>query len=93
MMVLVPSECMSEVQELIEQHEIHAYTEIPSVLGSGRAGRKLGTRAFPGTSGMLLAITETPESVRVVEAIREYAGRSSCAKAIRIFAVPAESVL
>lgn len=92
MMALVPSECMQEVQELVERHEIHAYTEIPSVLGAGRAGKKLGTRAFPGTTGMILLVVESEKAEAVVEAIREFAD-CSCEKGVRMFSIPADLVI
>lgn len=92
-MVLVPSDCLTDVQDVIDKHEIHAYTEIPNVLGSGKTGRKLGTRAFPGTTSMLLAIVDAGEADRLVKAVREYAERAQCCEEIRVFAMPAEPVL
>ena len=92
-MVLVPSECLEGVQEVIERHEIHAYTEIPRVLGAGGSGRKLGTRAFPGTSSMFLVIVKAEEAHKVIDAVREYACESACSEGIRAFAVPAEMVI
>jgi len=93
LMALVPSECLEHAQRVIEAHDIHAYSEIPRVLGAGRGGRKLGTRAFPGTSSMLLVIVDTEESERVVEALRDTAEETGCLTGIRVFALPAESVL
>lgn len=92
-MILVPSECLSEVRKVIESHDTHAYTEVPSVLGSGRTGRKLGTRAFPGTSSMILAIVKSEESAKVLQALRDHAATSKHADGIRAFSVPAESVI
>ena len=92
LMVLVPSDCLADVQEVIDKHEIHAYTEIPNVLGAGKSGRKLGTRAFPGTTSMLLAVVGAAEADRLVAAVREYSERSQCCDEIRMFAVPAEAV-
>jgi hypothetical protein len=93
MMVLVPSECLQGVQDLIEQHDIHAYSEIPNVLGAGRGGRKLGTRAFPGTSAMLLVLTEPSGTKSLIEALKLFSQEQNCTSGIRVFAVPAESVL
>lgn len=93
MMILVPSECLQVVQDLIERHEIHAYSEIPNVLGAGRGGRKLGTRAFPGTSAMLLVITEKGGADALISAIKQFAKETKCSSGIRAFAVPAEAVL
>jgi nitrogen regulatory protein PII len=92
LMVLVPSDCLADVQNVIDKHEIHAYTEIPNVLGSGKSGRKLGTRAFPGTTSMLLAIVSAEEADRLVAAVREYATQAQCCEEIRVFAMPAEAM-
>jgi hypothetical protein len=93
LMALVPSECLEDAQRVIEAHDIHAYSEIPRVLGAGRGGRKLGTRAFPGISSMLLVIAGAEEADRVVEALRDTAEQTGCPTGIRVFALPAESVL
>jgi len=92
-LILVPSECLEGMQEVIEQHDIHAYTEIPRVLGSGSSGRKLGTRAFPGSSSMLMVVVKAQDADRVMDAVRAYASQSACSEGIRAFAVPAEIVL
>jgi hypothetical protein len=93
MMLLVPSECLEDVQSVVDQHDIHAYTEFPTVLGSGRSGRKLGTRAFPGASSMLLAVLDTEEIPRLQDAVREYVKRSACSEGIRMFSLPVEAVI
>ncbi len=93
MMVLVPSDCLSEVQKVIEKHEIHAYTEIPNVLGAGVSGRKMGTRAFPGTTSMILTILPAGDVDSLVTAVKEFSCDTPCQDEIRIFSVPAEKVL
>jgi hypothetical protein len=92
MMVLAPSDCLSDVQNLLDDYEIHAYTEIPSVLGAGESGRKMGTRAFPGTTSMILAIVGEDEGERLVAAVRGYGEERRCCHELRIFALPAERV-
>jgi hypothetical protein len=93
LMVLVPSDCLADVQEVLDRHEIHAYTEFPNVLGSGKSGRKLGTRAFPGTSSLLLAVVPEIEANRLIAAVRGYAEVAACREEIRMFTVPAEAVI
>ncbi len=93
LMVLVPSDCLAEMQAVIEKHEIHAYTEIPNVLGTGRSGRKLGTRAHPGTTSLLVAVVKQEEADRLVAAVKDYSVCAQCCEEIRVFAVPAEVVI
>ena len=92
MMVLSPSDCLEDVQKVLDEHDIDAYTEIPNVLGTGESGRKMGTRAFPGTTSMILAIVSKEEGDRLVAAVRNYAEDCQCCHEVRIFALPAERV-
>jgi len=92
MMVLTPSDCLSDVQTLLDEYDIHAYTEIPNVLGTGESGRKMGTRAFPGTTSMILAIVSKEEGERLVAAVKGYGEECNCCHELRIFALPAERV-
>jgi hypothetical protein len=50
LMILVDADHAADVERLLEASEVPGYTELPSALGKGRTGRKLGTRAFPGSS-------------------------------------------
>lgn len=93
LMVLVPSDCLNDLQKVIEGHEIHAYTEVPNVLGAGTSGRKLGTRAFPGTAAMILTILRSSEASALVDAVREFAAERDCREEIRVFGLPAEQLV
>ena len=46
----------TEVEQLLEECGVPGFTEIPSVLGKGTTGKKFGSRAFPGSSSMYLAV-------------------------------------
>ena len=92
-MMFVPSDCLEDVQELMDRHDIHAYTEVPHLLGSGQSGRKLGTRAFPGTSSMLLAVLRPDEADRLTAALRDYAARAECCNEMRMFGMEAEVLM
>lgn len=93
LLLLVPSDCLEDVQELMDRHEIHAYTEIPFLPGSGKSGRKMGTRAFPGTSSMVLAVLESDEASRLTAAMQGYAEDAKCCNEMRVFAVDAEPLI
>lgn len=52
LMILVDADHAADVERLLEASQAPGYTELPNALGKGRTGRKLGTRAFPGSSTM-----------------------------------------
>lgn len=86
MVVLTPTDCLSDVQEVIEKHELQAYAEIPNVLGSGES------KSNPEATGMFLVIATKEKSEELVDAVRGYAEATQRDKKIRIFSVPAEAV-
>jgi hypothetical protein len=92
-LIMAPGECLEEIQELVIRHDIRTFTEIPNVPGAGRTGAKLGTRAFPGTSSMLLTIVPREEVARITEAIREYSAVPENCSQVAVFALPAEQLL
>jgi hypothetical protein len=50
LMIFVDADRAADVERLLEESGVPGYTEVPNALGKGRTGRKLGTRAFPGSS-------------------------------------------
>ena len=92
LLILVSTECLPEVQRLIEEHDVHAYTEIPNILGSGRSGRHMGTRAFPGTSSLLLTILPSPEALRLTKSLADQC-EARGGHEIRVFALEAQSMV
>ncbi len=52
LLILVDADRSADVERLLEASHVPGYTEVPNALGKGRTGRKLGSRAFPGSSTM-----------------------------------------
>ncbi|UCF40383.1 MAG: hypothetical protein JSW43_11715 [Gemmatimonadota bacterium] len=50
LLIFVDSHHADDVERLLDESEVPGYSAFPNVLGVGRTGRKLGTRAFPGSS-------------------------------------------
>jgi len=50
LMIVVDADHAADVERMLDASEVPGYTELPSALGKGRTGAKLGTRAFPGSS-------------------------------------------
>ena len=50
LMIMVDSNHQEGVEKILDAHEVSGYTELPNVLGKGKSGRKLGSRAFPGSN-------------------------------------------
>jgi hypothetical protein len=50
LLIFVDADHAADVERLLEASNIAGYSEFPDILGKGRTGRKLGNRAFPGSS-------------------------------------------
>jgi Nitrogen regulatory protein P-II len=84
---------MDEVRRLIDAHEVHGYTEIPEVLGSGVTGKHLGTRAWPGTSSVVLTAVAAPKADELVRALEALARSCSAEEGMRVLVLPVEKLI
>ncbi len=92
-MMLIPADRWTDIQETLEKVGIESYTEFESARGSGKTGRREGNRAFPGVTGMLLAVVEPQVAERLAEAVHECCHATHLDEQVRIFAVPTEVLL
>ncbi len=65
--MIVDSDHDEDIERLFEKCDIPGYSEIPNVLGKGTTGRKLGNRAFPGSSTLYFVALED----HCIEQLRE----------------------
>ena len=83
-MILVDGDHARDVERLLESCDVPGYSQIPTVLGKGRTGRKLGTREFPGSSTMYMVAAPAECAGRLtteLSALRDAAGREEGLKA------------
>lgn len=73
LLILAPAPREREIIRLIEAKGVHGYTEIPDVRGSGKSGRHLGTRAFPGAGSVIFTIAPEDQTRELAEALKELA--------------------
>ncbi len=94
MIIAVGSEeLLPKVQEILEEHQSEGYTEIRELVGAGATGKKMGTRAMPGTVGMILSVVPKERMEPIVEALRELCNTCYPSEGLRVFVLPAEQVL
>ena len=56
LMIMVDSNHQEDVERILEAHDVPGYTELPNVLGKGVSGKKLGSRAFPGSNTLYFTV-------------------------------------
>ncbi len=93
LLITCASERVDEVRGVIEQHGVHAFTEIPEALGAGERGVKLGTRAFPGEVSLLFTVVPESKAEELGRALREFAGRLDREEGMKVFALEAAELV
>ncbi len=93
LLILCAGAGLDEVRRVIDAHEVHGYTEIPEVHGAGTSGRHMGTRAWPGTSSLIMAALEDRKVDALAAALRDLAGRCAPEEGLRVFVLPVEKMI
>lgn len=92
-MIIVDGDHAADVQGLLDSCGLAGYSEIPTVLGKGATGRKLGTRAFPGSSTLFMAAVDAECASRLTEELgrlRDARGREG---GLKVYAMDTVEVL
>lgn len=68
--LITDSEAMREYERVLAAEGHHGFTVVPAVAGSGRRGLKTGDRVHPGSSSLMLTITEAASTAPVLDLLR-----------------------
>ena len=93
LLIVVDSNHKDDVEEILDAQAIQGYSEVPTVLGKGATGRKMGSRAFPGSSTLYFTAINPDQCESLCgafKALRDEAGRE---EGLRVFSLDAEIVL
>ena len=59
-LMIVDASLADDIKQMLRECDAPGYSELPEVLGKGETGKKLGSRAFPGSSTLfMVALDET----------------------------------
>lgn len=92
-MIFCTGACDQRLRDLIESRGVHAYTEIPEVLGAGTTGKHFGTRAWPGASSVILTAVETGKADELMAALADFSKRCLPEQGVRAVVLPVEKML
>jgi nitrogen regulatory protein PII len=68
--LITDSEAMREFERVLTAEGHHGFTVVPAVAGSGRHGLKTGDRVHPGSSSLMLTVTDAHSVTPVVDLLR-----------------------
>jgi len=92
-LIICPESRIDQVRLLLDEHHLEGYTELSDVRGSGTTGKRLGTRAYPGSSCMVFVVAEGSKAEELIEALEGFCGRCSGAEGMRVVVLPVEKVI
>jgi hypothetical protein len=93
LMILVDSNHAEDVEQILDEHEIGGYTELPNVFGKGESGRKEGTRAFPGSSTLYFTAIGDNTCETLCKALQELQERAGKEEGLRAFMLDTTEVI
>ena len=92
-MIICPKSREEEINTLIARHDIHAYSAIRHVVGTGKTGRKMDTHVWPGTSTLIFAILDDAKSEELFAALKVFERDLLAGEGLRAFILPIESMI
>ncbi|MDP3909564.1 MAG: hypothetical protein Q8Q14_04155 [Gemmatimonadales bacterium] len=93
LMIFVDADRARDVEQILEARDLPGYTEFPTVLGKGQTGRKLGTRAFPGSTSLYFTVLPRNNAPALIDALRELRARRGAAEGLKVYAFNTEELL
>lgn len=84
--LITDSEAMREYERALVAEGHHGFTVVPAVAGSGRRGLKTGDRVHPGSSSLMLTVTEAASTSPVLELLRRTRDAGGYGEATRMWA-------
>jgi hypothetical protein len=93
LMVFVDSDHEDDVKRSLDEASVPGCTEFPSVFGKGVTGRKMGTRAFPGSSTLFLTAVDRAEVASLVRGLEHLKNERFTEEALKVYALDTEELL
>ncbi len=93
LVITCASERVEELLKIIDEHEVHAFTEMPGLRGSGTTGKHMGTRAFPGTVSLILAAVSAEKADELVDALEGLSRSCAPGEGLRVLVLPVEQMV
>jgi hypothetical protein len=90
LMLIIDETRKEELEALLQAEGVPGYTEIPHALGVGSSGPRLGSRAFPKTSAVIIVLLAPEVADQVVGRIKAYC--RDCGEHLRMFMWSAEEL-
>jgi hypothetical protein len=79
------------VAAVLDEHQVHAFTEIDRAHGRGSTGRVEGTRAWPGETTVLFTIVHDARVIELEKSLRALAAGAAPGERLHVAILPVEN--
>jgi hypothetical protein len=93
LIVFVDASHAEDVEKILNEYEVLGYSEIGGVLGKGATGRKLASRAFPGSSTCFMAAVTEPCARELTERLGALFGAKGVEEGLKLFSLNVDELI
>lgn len=93
MIMFVDASHADDVANILEACQVIGYSEVEGVLGKGSTGRKLGSRAFPGSSTCFMAAMSEECAADLTARLQTLRDAKGADEGLKLFSVGAEELI
>jgi len=93
LLIFVDADHAADVERLLDASGASGYSQFPNVWGKGTTGRKLGSRAFPGSSTLFFVALPDGTCAGLCDELEALRTTKGPEEGLRVFMVDAREVV
>jgi hypothetical protein len=93
LMIFVDGAHADDVRQLLEEVDEAGYSRFPNLTGKGTTGRKLGSRAFPGSSELFVTVLDENRCTTLVPRLEKLRAERGDEEGLKVYCMEAEEML
>lgn len=80
----------TRVEEILERHDVHAWTTYEGGRGAGATGRQEGSRAWPGATALVMSVVPQANADALASVLEQEAERLPHGERLHLAVLPIE---
>jgi len=90
--MIVDADNADDIKQMLLDCDVPGYSELPNILGMGTTGKKLGSRAFPGSSTLFMVALEEHCVDLLGEKLQQLRETSGSSEGLKAFSFDVEEM-
>jgi hypothetical protein len=93
LLIFVDSHHRGDVERILDDSHVPGYSAFPDVLGKGVTGRKMGTRAHPGSSTLYFVVLPDGDCKSLCDRLHALRDEAGPEEGLKAYVLDTEEVL